>query len=97
MTDEHRMEQLSRVYVQAVAAMCGCTTARPEPDYGVDLTLRRVRPVGDALMSVGRGLDLQLKSTTAATVTADEVIHDLSTCGRTTCCAARPTPPRFTS
>ncbi len=77
MTDEHRMEQLSRAYAQAVAAVCGCTHARPETDYGIDMTLRRVEQVGRVFRPVGRGLDIQLKSTTKATVTDDEVVHDL--------------------
>ncbi|QJW95019.1 DUF4365 domain-containing protein [Frigoriglobus tundricola] len=77
MTDEHRMEHLSRAYVQAVAAVAGCTCARPEQDYGSDLTLRRVERVGNAFMLVGRNLDLQLKSTTTATFTTDEVVYDL--------------------
>ena len=77
MTDEHRMEQLSRAYAQAVAAVCGCTCARPEPDYGNDMTLRLVERKGNAYRPVGRSLDLQLKSTTKAIVTGDEVIHDL--------------------
>jgi hypothetical protein len=77
MTDEHRMEQLSRAYIQAVAAMCGCTCARPEQDYGCDLTLHPIERVGGVFRPVGRNLDLQLKSTTNATLTVDEVIHDL--------------------
>ena len=77
MTDEHRMEQLSRAYVQAVAAVCGCTCSRPEPDYGIDLVLRQVRLVGERFVPVGRQLELQLKSTTSATITADHVLYDL--------------------
>ena len=77
MTDEHRMEQLSRAYVQAVAAVCGCTVARPEPDYGIDLSLRRVKQVSDRFLPVGRPLDLQLKSTTTANITPDHVVYDL--------------------
>lgn len=76
MTDEHRMEYLSRAYVQAVAAVCGCTCASPEPDYGVDLTLRRVNRLGQAFGPRGRSLDLQLKSTTNAEVAEGEVIFD---------------------
>jgi hypothetical protein len=78
MTDEHRMEQLSRAYVQAVAAVCGCTCARPEPDYGHDLTLCAVQFQGGEFTPRGRSLDLQLKSSTAADVTAGEVTFDLS-------------------
>ena len=77
MTDEHRMEQLSRADVQAVAAVCGCTCARPEVDYGLDLTLRLVARIGAEFTPVGRNLDLQLKSTTRATLTANEVSYDL--------------------
>lgn len=77
MTDEHRMEQLSRAYVQAVAAVCGCTCARPETDYGIDLSLRQVKKKGSEYRAVGRSLDVQLKSTTAATLTSDDVVYDL--------------------
>lgn len=77
MTDEHRMEQLSRAYVQAVAAVSGCTCARPEPDYGVDLSLRLVDRIGGEYCPIGRNLDVQLKSTTAAVLTAGHVIYDL--------------------
>jgi len=71
------MEQLSRAYAQAVAAVCGCTCARPEPDYGSDLTFRRVKRKGTEYRPTGRGLDIQLKSTTTATLTVDEVVYDL--------------------
>jgi hypothetical protein len=77
MTDEHRMEQLSRAYAQAIAAMAGCTCARPEPDYGSDMILRWIEQVGGAFTPVGRNLDLQLKSTANAILTADEVVYDL--------------------
>jgi hypothetical protein len=77
MTPEHQMEQLSRAYVQAVAAMCGCTCARPEPDYGVDLTIRRVNRIGDRLIPVGRSLNLQLKSTIAALREPRHIAYDL--------------------
>jgi hypothetical protein len=77
MTNEHRMEQLSRAYVQAVAAICGCTYARPEPDYGVDMTVRRVAQIGGRWAPIGRSLDLQLKSTSVAEFTDDHVVYDL--------------------
>lgn len=71
------MELLSRAYVQAVAAVAGCTSARPDPDYGSDLTLRRVDRVGPVFRIVGRNLDIQIKSTTGATVTPTEIVYDL--------------------
>lgn len=77
MTDEHRMEGLSRAYVQAVAAVSGCTCARPEPDYGCDLTLRQIVKIGSEFRPTGRGLDIQLKSTTGATLTTTDVVYDL--------------------
>jgi hypothetical protein len=78
MTDEHRMEQLSRAYVQAIAAVCGCTSARPEPDYGVDLTLRQVQLRRGRWQELGPILSIQLKSTTApAAATNDHVVYDL--------------------
>lgn len=77
MTDAHQMELLSRAYVQAVCALAGCTAARPDPDYGVDLTLRQVKHVGSVFKPIGANVDFQLKSTTAATVTATEVVYDL--------------------
>jgi Domain of unknown function (DUF4365) len=77
MTDEHRMEQLSRAYVQAVAAVAGCSCARPEPDYGCDLTIRQVVRLGTSFRPIGRNLDLQLRSTTTATRTDTEVVYDL--------------------
>lgn len=77
MTDEHRMELLSRAYVQAVAAAARCMWSVPEPDYGVDLTVRRVGRRSGRYMPVGRAVDLQLKSTTAAVPHPDRVGYDL--------------------
>lgn len=71
------MEQLSRVYVQAVCAVAGCSCARPEPDYGCDLTIRQVARLGTAFRPVGRNLDLQLRGTTTATRTETEIVYDL--------------------
>jgi hypothetical protein len=77
MTDQHRMEQLSRAYVQAVAAVCGCTWSIPMPDYGIDLALRQVALRRKKWNEVGPPLSVQLRSTLAATVTAVEIIYDL--------------------
>jgi hypothetical protein len=78
MTDEHRMEQLSRAYVQAVAAVCGCRWSIPVPDYGVDLTLRRVVWRRNHYEESGLSLHLQLRSTTMpAATTNDHVFYDL--------------------
>ncbi|MCE9566114.1 MAG: DUF4365 domain-containing protein [Planctomycetes bacterium] len=77
MTDEHRMEQLSRAYVHAVAAMCGCTCAKPDPDYGVDLSLRRVVERRQGYREIGKSLYLQLKSTRIDTRDSEHVVYDL--------------------
>jgi hypothetical protein len=77
MTDQHRMEQLSRAYAQAIAAMAGCRSARPEPDYGIDLSLRQVVHRRGRWREEGSVLDLQLKSEAGATLTPTHVIHDL--------------------
>jgi hypothetical protein len=76
-TDAHQMELLSRAYVQAVCALAGRTAARPDPDYGVDLTLRQIKRGGRAFKPFGVNVDFQLKLTTDATVTATEVVYDL--------------------
>jgi hypothetical protein len=78
MTDEHRMEQLSRAYVQAVAAVCGCRWSIPVPDYGVDVNLRRVVRKRGRYREAGPSLYLHLKSTTVpAAVNPDHVSYDL--------------------
>jgi hypothetical protein len=71
------MEQLSRAYAQAVAAVCGCTCARPEPDYGFDLVLRHVTIRQKKWSEVGPALSVQLRSTTGATITSTHVVYDL--------------------
>lgn len=77
MTDEHRMEALSRAYAQAIAAVCGCTCARPEPDYGMDLILRQAVFQQDQWREAGAGLYVQLKSIAGATLTPTDLVYDL--------------------
>jgi hypothetical protein len=77
MTSGHRQEALCRAYVQAVAAMAGIGTSLPTPDYGIDLSLRSIEPKGEQREDAGVQLDLQLRSTTRANVSAEEVKYDL--------------------
>src|SRR5438876_293258 len=77
LTQAHRQEALSRVYVQAVAAQAGLTWSKPEPDYGIDLSLRALNIEGHRRRDAGIQLDLQLKSTTWAALTATDVVFDL--------------------
>jgi hypothetical protein len=77
MTDEHRMEQLSRAYVQAIAAMVGCSWSVPAPDYGWDVALRQIVRRGSRWREFGLPLCIQLKSIADATTTPTEIVYDL--------------------
>ncbi len=80
LTRNHRMEALSRAYVQAIAARCGlvCSTTR-EYDYGIDLTLHLVQRRERQYAEAGFRLDIQLKATveTKVVLTTDGVSYDL--------------------
>lgn len=76
-TTAHRMESLSRAYLQAVAAQAGLSYSIHAYDYGVDVTLREVEQVGPHYVDTGRVVDVQLRSTTGAIVTGSEVRFDL--------------------
>jgi hypothetical protein len=77
MTREHRQEALSRAYVHTVAAQAGVLCSKPDPDYGIDLSLREVEARGRRLWDTGVQVDLQLRSTTRARLTATSVVYDL--------------------
>jgi hypothetical protein len=73
-----RQELLSRAYVRAIAAQAGAVCSEPEQDFGIDLCLRSVRGRGRRITDAGGQFDVQVKSTTRANVTEDEVRYDLS-------------------
>jgi hypothetical protein len=77
MTRAHRQEALCRAYVRAIAAQAGWICSEPEQDYGIDLCLRAVRVRGHRHADASGQFDVQLKSTTRATVTDTEVLYDL--------------------
>jgi hypothetical protein len=77
MTRNHRQEALCRAYVQAVAALAGVASAKPDPDYGVDLLLRDIEQRGQRHLDARLQLDLQLRSTTRANVSETIVFYDL--------------------
>lgn len=77
MTREHRQEALCRAYVQAVAALAGVGTARPDPDYGIDLLLREIGLLNGQHQDTSVQIDLQLRATTRASLTEAAVIYDL--------------------
>jgi hypothetical protein len=77
LTRNHRQEALCRAYVQAVAALAGVASSVPTPDYGIDLSLRSIDEIGDQHQDAGVQLDLQLRSTTRASVAGSQVSYDL--------------------
>ena len=77
-TQGHRQEALSRAYVQAVAAQAGVLSSRPDPDYGIDLSLRAVNVDNHRHSDSSVQIDLQLRSTTRGSVTTTGVTYDLA-------------------
>ena len=73
LTKNHRQEALSRAYVQAVAGQAGLICSKPDPDYGIDLSLRLVMMRENRRWDTSVQLDLQLKSTTRANLRETEV------------------------
>ncbi len=71
------MEALSRAYVFALAARCGLTCNARGMDYGIDLCLNEVRGSGNRYSEAGVQLDVQLRNTTLARISATEVSYDL--------------------
>src|SRR5205823_8046818 len=51
--------------------------SQPEPDFGIDLSLRLVTAVQNRRRDAGVQVDLQLKSTTRASRTPTAVLYDL--------------------
>jgi hypothetical protein len=76
-TNPHRQEALCRAYVQAIAAHAGLISSRPDPDYGIDLSLRSVEVGAGGRQDSSVQVDLQLRSTTRAHRTESEVKVDL--------------------
>jgi hypothetical protein len=76
-TKQHRQELLCRAYVQAIAAQAGVLCSRPDPDYGIDLSLRHVAVRGRRYRDTSLQVDLQLRSTTRASVTETGIKLDL--------------------
>src|SRR5260370_34491263 len=77
MSRNDRQEALCRAYVQGIAAVAGVGTSVPTPDYGIDMSLRLIGRLGERLDDDGVQIDLQLRSTTRALVSADHVRYDL--------------------
>jgi hypothetical protein len=77
LTRNHRQEALCRAYVQAVAGAAGLITSKPEPDYGIDLSLRMVLLRAHRRWDASVQLDLQLKSTAGQDPAGTNISYDL--------------------
>jgi hypothetical protein len=77
MTRNHRQEALCRAHVRAVAAQAGVLCSQPDPDYGVDLSLRAVEVDAQRRRDVSVQVDLQLRSTTRVNLTETAIAYDL--------------------
>jgi hypothetical protein len=76
-TTAHRMESLSRAYLQAVAAHAGVNVLYQLFDYGTDVSLRAVDVRDGRYEDAGEVVDVQLRSTTRAIVRDDAIAYDL--------------------
>ena len=76
-TTAHRMESLSRAYLQAVAAQAGLNYCVYTYDYGTDLSLAEVVEVDGRYVDTGQQVDIQLKSTTRVIESDTEMRYDL--------------------
>jgi len=76
-TTAHRMESLSRAYLQAVAAQAGLSYSIHAFDYGIDISLRDVDDADGQYIDSGIQFDIQLRSTTRAVRSDTEIAFDL--------------------
>ena len=76
-TREHRQEALSLAWLHAVAGACGVTCSFRNLDYGVDVTLHYIEAAGGVLFESIFRVDVQLKSTTGASLNDKFVRYDL--------------------
>jgi hypothetical protein len=80
----HIKESLSRRYVEVLANRYGYTTAVPEHDNGVDMSIHEVAlrlndDSGKRYFETGRRLELQIKSTTEKSITFKDkhILYDI--------------------
>ncbi|MGC1878581.1 MAG: DUF4365 domain-containing protein [Rhabdochlamydiaceae bacterium] len=79
LTEEHRKEDLSRAYVQAVAAVAGVIVSinNRSHDYGMDGSFHEVSLLNGQRVESGITLDFQLKATTRVDAQNDFVAFSL--------------------
>ena len=101
LTPEHQLEALSRAYVSAVAGRVGMTCSWRDFDYGIDVTLHdvtvRTNPETGRkrYFESGAALDVQIKSTTTATIENESVVYDLDADAYNDLCVAKICVPRI--
>ncbi len=79
LTDEHRKEDLSRAYVQAIAARAGINIAlnTRNHDYGIDGAFHQIVIVQNKRFESGISLDFQLKASTRHTKKEHHIHYEL--------------------
>lgn len=77
LTDQHIAEDLSRAYVQAIAAKAGVNFSTRVHDYGVDGTFHPIRIVNSRRVEAGFPLDFQLKASKNWTMNEEHIGYDL--------------------
>lgn len=101
MTPEHQLEALSQAYVKAVASRAGMSCSWRDVDYGIDVTLHdvtvRTNPETGRkrYFESGAALDVQIKSTTTATIENESVVYDLEADAYNDLCVAKVCVPRI--
>jgi len=74
---QHKMEELSKVYISAIAAKAGVTINFVNRDYKVDGKFNQIIKFGNKFVESGISLDFQLKSTMSFENTKSSVKYDL--------------------
>jgi len=75
---QHKQEQLSKAYINAVVAHAGHTFSEPQDDYGVDGSMHKIASSANGRRyDSGIVIDVQLKATTDWTLQDDFVVYDV--------------------
>ena len=77
LTEQHIAEDLSRAYVQAVAAKAGVNLSTRVHDYGVDGTFHPIRIINGRRAEAGFPLDFQLKASKNWEMNENQIVYDL--------------------
>ncbi|MBB64054.1 MAG: hypothetical protein CMO81_03230 [Waddliaceae bacterium] len=96
-SEEHIKENLSRAYVQAIAAKAGINIEIDgrSQDYGFDGTFHQVNLIRGKLVDSGVSIDFQLKASINFTIETDSISYALDS-GNYNSLAYRASTPRAT-